>query len=388
MRGEGRVFLRGHVWWIAYSGPGEDGNATEIRESSGSDSESTAKKILRDRLREVANHRSGVRAFAGPRADRLTIGDLLKSLEADYKRRGIKSLRRTVNHAKHVRDFFGHYRAVAVTADMIRRYIEMRRDLGRSSAKINRELEVLAAAFSLAIREERIARKPHVPHLSENNARKGFFEAHEHALILQHLDSPMDEMARFAYFCGWRKDEIRTLRWENVDRAAMEVRLFDSKNGEGRAVTLDATTWQVFERRWAARQFETSRGTALSEYVFHIEGKPVGDSHFTKLWVRARNKAGAAVKMKIFHDYRRTAARNMIRAGVSESVAMQITGHKTNSMFRRYNIVSAEDKRAALQRVNEYLDAQPKEGNVKPIEKSNSDKTRTIRASGDTKQST
>ena len=86
MRGDGRVFKRGPFWWIAYCGPGPSGSI-EIRESSDSDSESTARKLLRDRLREVANHRSGVRAFAGPRAERLTVDNLIDSLEADYRRR-------------------------------------------------------------------------------------------------------------------------------------------------------------------------------------------------------------------------------------------------------------------------------------------------------------
>lgn len=378
MRGEGRVFRRGRVWWIAYSGPGVDGNAKEIRESSGSDSEAGAKKLLRERLREVANHRQGVRAFSGPRSERLTIEDLLDSLKGDYQRREIKSLRRTMNHASPIREFFGHYRAVSVTSDLVREYVTIRKTAGRSNAKINRELEVLSAAFNLAMKEERLARKPRIPHLTENNARKGFFEPNEHAAILAHLPAPMDDIARFAYICGWRKDEIRTLRWENVDREAKEVRLFDSKNGEGRAVALHDEGWAIFERLWVGRQFETKHGTALSEYVFHVNGRPLNESVFTRTWARARAKAGDAVKGRIFHDYRRTAARNMIRAGVPQAIAMAITGHKTDSMFRRYNIVSADDKRAALERQAEYLKAQPKDGNLRSIQRPDSDKSRTI----------
>ena len=95
MRGEGRVFKRGRIWWIAYYGPGEKG-AEEIRES-GSESEAAARKLLKKRLRDVANHRNGVRAFTGPSAERLTVDNLIDSLEGDYRRRGIKSLRRTIS---------------------------------------------------------------------------------------------------------------------------------------------------------------------------------------------------------------------------------------------------------------------------------------------------
>ena len=86
MRGEGRIFKRGRLWHIAYYGPGEHG-AEEIRESTGSEKELAAKKLLRKRIQEVANHRGGVRAFQGPAHERLTVTDLIDSLEADYARR-------------------------------------------------------------------------------------------------------------------------------------------------------------------------------------------------------------------------------------------------------------------------------------------------------------
>lgn len=115
--------------------------------------------------------------------------------------------------------------------------------------------------------------------------------------------------------------------------------------------------------------------------MFHKGGKPVGDSNFTKRWQTARKAAGLAGK--IFHDCRRTAARNMIRTGVQQTVAMKITGHKTDAIFRRYDITSSEDKRDALRRQREYLAGQPKKNNVTEIRaaraKRNSDRTRTKR---------
>lgn len=373
MRGEGRVFQRGRIWQIAYYAPGKDGKSREIYESSRSESESVARKFLKDRTRQVANHRGGGAAFVGPKAERILVGEMLDSLESDYRQRGIKSLRRSLNHMKHVRDFFGHHRAVGVTPEMIDRFIELARGAELSNATINRRLEVLSAAFQLAIERKRIAQKPHVPHLPEKNARKGFFERHEHELMLKHLPAPMDDMARFAYACGWRKDEVRTLRWENVDRAAREVRIDDSKNGEGRVLPLDDELWAMFERLWALRQYDTlSGGVALSEYVFHRNGHPIADSHFTKLWAKARTAAGSAVAHRIFHDYRRTAARDMIRAGVQQAVAKKITGHVTDSMFQRYNITSTDDQLNALQKRREYANQQPKVANVTEFRKSES----------------
>ena len=94
---------------------------------------------------------------------------------------------------------------------------------------------------------------------------------------------------------------------------------------------LEGELWEMFERLWRERTFRTRRGAGVSDYVFHRKGKPVDATTFAEEWRAARTVAGVA--SRIFHDYRRTAARNMIRSGVGQSVAMAITGHRTDSMF-------------------------------------------------------
>jgi integrase len=128
-------------------------------------------------------------------------------------------------------------------------------------------------------------------------------------------------------------------RGDQVDHAAHEVRLYDSKNGEGRTITLDADAWALIERRWQARAWRNkkTKQTEVSPLVFHRNGRRIGD--FRKTWAKALEKAGMPTgkgATKLFHDFRRTAARDMVRAGVPQSVAMSITGHKTVSMFLRY----------------------------------------------------
>jgi integrase len=139
-----------------------------------------------------------------------------------------------------------------------------------------------------------------------------------------------------------------------VDRVGQRITLRSehSKNGEPRTLPLTSEFARLIERRWAAREYRAADGkTAISSLVLHRVGRPLGD--FRKAWATACDRAG--VPGRLWHDMRRSAVRNLDRAGVSQSVAMQISGHKTASVFRRYRIVAEEDLRDALARTSATL---------------------------------
>ncbi|MGE5305363.1 MAG: site-specific integrase [Alphaproteobacteria bacterium] len=204
--------------------------------------------------------------------------------------------------------------------------------------------------------------------LRENNVRTGFFEANEFLALRDALPVYLRPMVTFAYYTGWRKGEILDLRWSQVDLQEKIIRLNpeQSKNGTGRLVAIDGELVNVLQAQWDARKVAEVPGQSpalICPYAFHHDGKPIRD--FRSAWDRALTKAG--LTGKIFHDLRRTAVRNIVRAGVREHVAMTISGHKTRSVFDRYNIVSEEDLREAAKKTSERIQVQRHASNVVPI---------------------
>jgi integrase len=254
---------------------------------------------------------------------------------------------------------------VALTPDHVERFMDGRIDAGRAPATVNRYLETLRAA----LRSEGLP-VPKFDRFSEReNVRKGFFEPKEFDALAAVLPVTIADAALFAYLSGWRKGEIVSLTWEQVDRKGREVRLYDSKNGEPRTLPFEAgePIEALIERRWQARQYETANGTAISALVFHDRGRGLGD--FRKAWQSACVKVGLGRFVgktetkpgryvgKLFHDLRRTAVRDMVRGGVPQSIAMRVSGHETDEIFRRYDITSADDKLEALRRMSAYRKA-------------------------------
>jgi integrase len=89
-----------------------------------------------------------------------------------------------------------------------------------------------------------------------------------------------------------------------------------------------------------------STGGTRTERKANMHPERIGE--IKKVWVAACKKAG--LEALLFHDLRRSAIREMVRNGYSERVAMEISGHRTRSIFDRYNIVDLEDQKAAAAR--------------------------------------
>jgi integrase len=325
----------------------------EYRESTGTADEKQARKALRLRLQEVANDQRGIQTFLGPGANRLRINDLLDELAQDYRVRGKLSASIT-SHLKPMRERFGTIRATQLDAKEIDSYIAEQLEAGIAPATINRRTQLLSQAYNLALLRGRLTKKPHIRKLPEKNVRQGFFEHDEFARIIEHLPAHLRDYCRFAYLTGWRRGECSSLTWEDVDHRSRLIHLRPerSKNGHARKVALEGELWEIIQRRWNDRVITRKNGTAtMPRYVFHRDSHPIGE--FKKSWASAC--AAAGVGHKLFHDFRRTAIRNMVRAGVPESVAMKISGHRTRAVFDRYNITDERDLRDAMTKTQAYL---------------------------------
>jgi integrase len=188
---------------------------------------------------------------------------------------------------------------------------------------------------------------------------------------------------------------IQSLCWTDVHADAITLRSENSKNGEARTIPLEGELAELIERRQGARRVEKRGVVTLSEYVFHDGGRPVGE--FRKAWATACCMAGVGrlvcpkcetpvdaeykcekcgrewdreevrYRGRIIHDLRRCAARNLLAAGVPQAVAMKITGHKTDSMFRRYAIVTVDQQREALRLAALYRQQQARRKNLTAI---------------------
>jgi integrase len=328
----GSIYKRGKIWWIQYYR-----NGKPYQESSKSTKKTVARKKLEIREGEIARGK-----LPGIQFDKVTFDELAKDFLTDYELNQRKSLERAQISVNHLKEFFEGIKVVDITTARVKAYIKTRLAEGAANGTINRELAGLKRMLYLGAKDTppRVDRVPYIPMLEENNTRKGFFEHEEYLAVLKALPAELRGPVTFGYATGWRRSEILGLTWDHVDLKEGTVRLEtgETKNSEARTVYLDDELSKLLKLQNLRRQDGC-------EYVFHRDGQRIKD--LRGAWEKACRYAG--LTGRLFHDLRRTAVRNMVRAGIPEGVAMKISGHKTRTVFERYNIVSPDDlKRAAL----------------------------------------
>lgn len=342
----GMIYKRGSVFWIKYYR-----NGKPYRESTRSEKEADAKRFLKKREGEIAQGKPPGIVF-----DKVKFNDLVDDFLADYRINERKSLVRAERSVRHLKAAFDGMRVTNISTPLINRYIEKRIDEEAANGTINRELAALKRIMNLGARQTppKVDRVPFIPMLKENNVRKGFFEHSDFIALQENLPDFLKPFTTFAYKTGWRFSEITNLTWKQADLAQRNIRLEvgTTKNDEGRTVYLDEELQKILSGLWEARKIREK----ISPYIFLNETGRDRIRDIRGAWNTACEKA--LIGRRLFHDLRRTAVRNMIRAGIPERVAMMISGHKTRSVFDRYNIVSDTDLKLAAQKQETYLETQ------------------------------
>ena len=342
----GCIYRRGKIYWVKYYR-----NGKPYAESSHSDKQGVAKRLLKLREGEISQGK-----LPGIYFDRIRFDELVEDFVTDYRINNKRTMAKAERSARYLLREFGGMRATAIITPKVKAYIQKRMDGGASNATINRELAALKKIFNLAARctPPKVAHVPYIPMLSEGNVRKGFLEHGDFLALRNALPSYLKGFVTFAYKTGWRLSEISNLTWSQVNRDQGIVTLNpgETKNREGRTVYLDDELRAIINQQWKARM----KTPKLLPYVFLNAKGDEKIQRFDKAWKTACKKA--RIGPRLFHDLRRTAVRNMVRAGIPERVAMMISGHKTRSVFERYNIVSDTDLRLAAQKQEAYLETQ------------------------------
>jgi integrase len=342
----GTIYKRNNTYWLKYYR-----NGKPYYESTNSSKETEAKKLLKRREGEISDGK-----LPGIYFDRVKFDELAEDFLRDYRINQKKSLIRAERSTGHLKDYFEGFKATQINTPHIQSYIEIRQDEGAANATINRELSALKRMLNMGARQTppKVDRVPYIPMLKENNIRKGFFEHGDYLALRDALPDYLKGFVTFAYKTGWRVSEISNLTWNQVDRDQGIVKLEpgETKNDEGRTVYLDEELKKAFNRQWEIRK----KSQKLLPYVFPNWDGSDKVKRFDKAWATACEDAG--IRKRLFHDLRRTAIRNMVRAGIPERVAMMISGHKTRSVFERYNIVNDTDLKEAAQRQETYLQGQ------------------------------
>jgi len=290
----------------------------------------------------------------------------LRELRAYCERRNLQIVAIQRRWSLHLKPTFGDVAARAVGA-ALDAYVDKRRSEKAASATVNRELSLLKTALRLGATKHKYS-VPMFPHLKENNVRTGFIEQSDFDLLSGlATELWLRLFLEMAFEFGWRKRELLDLRVRQANATTGTIRLDvgGTKDDEGREVAMTRSIRELV--RLAAV------GKNPDDYLLTREdGTHVRD--FRKAWQSLCIRAGlgrmvcracaktvtgktcecGSPKLKyagsILHDFCRSAARELRRAGVAESTIMDIGGWKTRSMFKRYAINDTRDIKAAIEK--------------------------------------
>jgi integrase len=269
------------------------------------------------------------------------------SLEDVKRKRSFERDERTVK--KRLDPYLGKIPIKNITPSFINEYVAQRlntktyRKENVKPATVNRELALLKTIFNKAIRDGKLEKNPvkGVKHLKENNERERVLSPEEWEKYKAQCPSWYLPVATMAYLTGMRRGEIINLPLSRVDLKTGFIRLRpeDTKTGQGRSIPLHPELMGVLKKAMKVRPINLDR-------VFHRNGKPVEASAVRGAHEAVCKKAG--IENFTFHDFRHVCINNWRKAGHDYFKIMATSGHRTISVFKRYNMVDEEELRTLV----------------------------------------
>jgi integrase len=334
-----------------------------VEESSKTSDEKQAKNRLRERLKKADTP-----LHVAPSAQKVTFEDLVDLVQRDYARKGNHSS--VTPRLTHLGETFAGRKMLTITSEEVEQYLDARIAAGAAVATANREAACLRHMFKLGVKTRLLPQAPAIELRREDNIRQGFVEPGDLDALLAALrahEPVIADVVEVAFLTLMRKGNTLRLVWPMLDPIIENDHLIGgtltlpgtaTKNRRPLTMPLTGRLLGVLDRRWQER-------VETSPYVFHRAGHPV--VNFRSAWQGAATTIGQAAL--VFHDLRRSGARTLLRAGMSEDVVMKMGGWKTRSMLSRYNIVDTTDLADAQAKLDAAL-AAPGPRKVVPLRRS------------------
>jgi integrase len=333
------------VWWAKYYV-----NGRPVRESTGAAKETEARRFLKER-----EGRAATGAPILPRADRIRYEQIRADLREHYQATGRRNLRETDFRLAHLDRFFAGRRVSAIGTTDITAYVVRRQATGAANGTINRELATLGRMLAVGYKAGKVVRPPVIERLKESAPRQGFFERDAFLSVRRHLAEDLQTAVTVAYTLGWRMpSEVLPLERRQLDLEAGTLRLEPgtTKNEDGRIAYITPELRALLAAQLGrVEALQKKLGRIVPHLFPNLRGRRAGTPRkdIRTTWATACRRAGCPAMLP--HDFRRTAVRNMVNAGVPERVAMKVTGHKTRAVFDRYHIVSPGDLQDVARRL-------------------------------------
>jgi integrase len=354
----GLVKIKGCRFWYAqiYDKYGKQ-RRTSTKSTVKQEAQSFLRNLLTDKDRGVQ--------FVGD-LNKIRYGDLRAALLQNYVEKGNKSLQvmedgaETIWGLKALDEFFQYEPASEgkpekpgmpvrrITTDTAREFAKKRLAEGAANDTVNGSLALLRRMLSIAHEDGKIQVKPKIRLLKHGTPRKGFLALADFNKLLSHIPPRLKPLITFLYYCGVRLGEAKQIEWSqvNLNEALIRLEGEQTKNSEPRTIPLPDVLvamlkklpkdGPVFDAANLRKEWYKACAAAGLGTLTEVEGKP--DPRYNGL---------------IIHDLRRSAIKNLMKAGVNEKVAMSISGHKTRDVFDRYNIVDEQDVVEAMRRVQQ-----------------------------------